>query len=99
MDSCLICNNPNIQVHHLLSGSNRQKADHESLVVPLCDIHHNGDKNLSVHLNPAMNIWSKIAAQAIWERHYIATKRGLPLEDIESEAREEFIRLFGKSYM
>ena len=98
-DTCLICNNPYVQTHHLLSGSNRQKADDDSLICGLCDTHHNGDKNLSVHLNPAMNVWSKIAAQLAWEKHYIAQQRGLPFEDIEEDARKSFVARYGKSYI
>ena len=98
-DTCLICGNPNIQIHLLLSGPNRKKADEDLLVCGLCDLHHNGDKNFSAHLNPVINVWSKIVAQLAWEKHYIVEHKESSSEDIEDKARKAYMARYGKSYI
>jgi hypothetical protein len=40
-----------------------------------------------------------MVGQLAWEKHYIATKRELPFEGIEHEAREAFRERYGISYL
>ena len=85
MEHCYICGSPYVEVHHLLHGTaNRKLADKYKLVVPLCRKHHTGS-NDSVHRNPDMDLRFKQIAQETFE-----SSKG---------SREDFIRIFGKSYL
>ena len=85
MGFCIVCGSPYAEVHHCLHGvANRKLADKYKLVVPLCRKHHTGCMN-SVHRNAAMDLRFKQIAQEAFE-----AKKG---------SREDFIRIFGKSYL
>ena len=97
MDLCLICNNPNIEVHHLLEGiANRKLSDEDDLVIPLCREHHQGKE--SVHKCKIAMVLSHCFAEAIWERNYILEKLELPFADTLEEARTEFRKRYGKNF-
>lgn len=85
MNECLICGNPNIEIHHCFFGvSKRHIADEYGYIVPLCSYHHKYAKD-SPHRNRDVDLKYKRLAQ----RHYEAYKGN----------REDFIRLMGKSYI
>lgn len=85
MEHCSECRSPYVEVHHCLHGTaNRKLADKYKLVVPLCVDHHTASKN-SVHRNPNLDLKYKMLAQEAFE-----AKKG---------SREDFIRIFGKSYL
>lgn len=96
---CAICNKPAKHIHHLVEGhGKRELSERYGLTIPLCDECHNMSKN-SVHLNTKMNAMSHIIGQLEFERRYLAEKAGLPFEDVGEEARAEFLKIFGKSYL
>ena len=85
MEHCYICGSPYVQIHHCIHGTaNRKMADKYKLVIPLCMKHHTGSME-SVHRNPDMDLKIKQIAQEAFE-----SKKG---------NREDFIRIFGKSYL
>lgn len=85
MEHCYICGSPYVQVHHCCHGTaNRKLADKYKLVVPLCHKHHTGSLD-SVHRNAEIDLRFKQIAQEAFE-----AKKG---------SREDFIRIFGKSYL
>ena len=96
---CAICNKPAKHIHHLIEGNGkRELSDRFGMTIPLCDDCHNMSKN-SVHLNTKMNAMSHIIGQLWYERQYIAEKAELPFEGLGEEARENFLKTFGKSYL
>lgn len=77
---CVICGRvENLEVHHLLCGAQRRKADAYGLVVMLCH-----DCHMQVHGSAEMMRRSRMAGQRLFERKH---------------SREEFIRIFGRSYL
>ncbi len=84
MDHCYECGSPYVEVHHCLHGTaNRRLADKYKLVVPLCPIHHRG--NRGVHQNALFDLRLKRTAQEAFEREY--------------GTRDDFRSIFGKSYL
>ena len=98
-DYCILCGRPTYITHHCIEGTaNRKKSDEWGLTIPLCPEHHNMSDN-SVHLNPMMQAMGHIIGQLEFEKQYILRNRQLPFDDIEDEARENFRKEFGKSYL
>lgn len=90
--NCVICGRPTTTTHHLIEGNGKRPlSDKYGLLVPLCDAHHNMSNN-SVHLNPAMQAMGHIIGQLAFEKDFY--RKGA-----EDPAREEFRRIFGKSYL
>lgn len=83
MDVCIICKRPRQQIHHVLGGRNRAKSDFYHYLVPLCEEHHTGSHG--VHSSHQMDVHFKQMAQ----RHFEKTHG----------TREDFIRVFGKSWL
>lgn len=84
MEHCFVCGNPNIEIHHIFFGTaNRKISDEYGYVVPLCPIHHRGDKG--AHFDSGLDGTLKKMAQTHFE--YI------------HGSREFFIKTFGKSYL
>ena len=93
---CVICGKPTQTTHHLIEGTaNRRISDNHGLVCPLCNFHHNMSKD-SVHLNPAMQAMSHIIGQLAFEKEYY--RKNL-IDGDDDPAREEFRKLFGKSFL
>lgn len=91
---CLICGNPNVVMHHLISGtSGRKLADQDKLVVPLCPKHHNMDSKESVHLNATVEKWAKMVGQLSYELNEVS--QGLTVD----EARKKFFDRYRKFYI
>lgn len=82
---CFLCKTTqNLQEHHVFYGTgNRKISEKYGMTVWLCQKHHTG--NLGVHFNRKFDVELKVIAQKQFE-----TNCG---------SREEFIRLFGKSYI
>ena len=84
MEHCIVCGKPYPQIHHIFFGTaNRKLSDKYGYVVPLCADHHTGDNG--VHFNKAMDSYFKGLAQYHFERNH--------------GSREDFRRVFGKSYL
>lgn len=85
MEQCYICGSPYVNIHHVFFGTaNRKMSDKYKLVVPLCVKHHTGSLD-SVHRNRELDLNLKRIAQETFE-----AKKG---------SREDFIRIFGKSWL
>lgn len=102
---CIFCGRQAECEHHLIFGvSQRDKADQDGLVVPSCNNCHNLGKLLSrVHENPMAEKLSKMLGQAVWERNWIL--KDVVHDDEEarelksSNARKEFMKRYGRSYL
>lgn len=83
-DVCVVCGSPNVQKHHVICGtSNRKQSDKHGYIIPLCPEHHIGANG--IHRNRGMQLAWMQAAQRHFERF--------------SGTREDFIRVFGKSWL
>ena len=47
---CIVCGNPQIELHHVKEHSSEVKNDHE--VLPLCEFHHKYSDYISPHGSP-----------------------------------------------
>jgi hypothetical protein len=57
---CIICGNPEIELHHITTGSGMGKKNPDSHVISLCKIHHRtGGHGIALH-----------AGQRTWEVNY-----------------------------
>lgn len=84
MHNCIVCSSPYVQVHHCIYGTaNRKLSDKYGLVVPLCQEHHTGQTG--VHFRKEFDEQLKMMAQEKFEEVH--------------GTREDFIRIFGKSYL
>lgn len=81
---CMCCGSPYIQMHHVFYGTaNRKVSDQYGYIIPLCPDHHIGGNG--IHRNRGMDLYWKETAQHHFEKH--------------KGTREEFIKLFGKSWL
>ena len=97
-------------VHHLIFGNGlRELADKDCIYIPLTNAEHsmsNAGLTFQIHGNVAAEKLSKIAGQLAWERIWLANqleqKSELEEESEQAwleEARRQFIRRYGKSYL
>lgn len=95
--ACEICGRNDECTHHLIFGANRRLADEDGLTIRLCNSCHNMAVKQSerVHGNIIAENLSKKLGQALWEREYIAKYEA----DIQIEAREAFMKRYGRSYL
>ena len=82
---CWVCGNPmNLHKHHVYGGPNRKLSEKYGCFVYLCPAHHNMS-NQGVHFNHDLDLLLKKHTQRQWEMKY--------------GDREEFIKVFGRSYL
>ena len=82
---CLVCGSPYIEIHHVFFGTaNRRLSDRYGYVVPLCPEHHRTGE-FAVHRNRCADLMIKQMAQKHFEAHV--------------GSREEFIKIFGRSWI
>ena len=83
-------------MHHLIMGSGlRELADEDGLFIPLTHAEHNMSK-FCIHGHPAAEKLSKMLGQMAWEKEYLVKQ--LP-EGMKEEAREQFRKRYGISYL
>lgn len=92
--------------HHLCFGRGiRELAEQDGLWIPLTNAEHNMSPNgqrYQVHENPPAEALSRMLGQVAWEKEYIAetlTKTEALKEILYKEAREEFRKRYGISYL
>ena len=86
MTDWYICGNPITEVHHCIHGTaNRKVADKYRYIVPLCYEHRRGDHGVHGKYGSTLDKFLKGTAQKHFEAN-IGT-------------REDFIRIFGKSWL
>ena len=83
LEHCFICGSPYVEIHHIFGGANRKNSELYGLFVPLCHRHHN-EPPAGVHFN----------AEFMEKLHKLGQER---FETVSS--REEFIKIFGRSYL
>lgn len=81
---CVVCGSPYIQKHHIFFGNaNRKISDKYGYIMPLCAEHHTGGNG--IHRNRGMSLYWMQTAQKHYEKH--------------KGTREDFIQIFGRSYL
>ena len=104
---CYVCGTPlNLHRHHIWGGGRRKLSEKHGCWVYLCAKHHNmSDKG--VHFNKALDTELKQDCQEMWEwlrftnicAERVTDDTFPEFEEIESEVRAEFIRIFGRNYL
>ena len=84
--TCIVCGSPYVQKHHVFHGTSRRKAaDRYGYIVMLCEKHHTGDDGIHTSKHRDDDLKLMRAAQAHFEENY--------------GSRQDFIRIFGKSWL
>lgn len=86
LDHCILCGAPREAMHHIFPGSRRKMADKYGYVVPLCNRCHTWGQH-AVHNEP--NGFEDRDLKRMAQRHF----------ESHHGSREDFIRIFGKSYL
>lgn len=82
---CYVCGTTrDLHKHHIFFGPNRKKSEQHGLWVYLCARHHNMSDQ-GVHFNKELDMELKALAQKEWQK--------------QNGTIEDFIRVFGKSYL
>lgn len=84
LDYCYITNNPNVAIHHIFGGANRDRSGRYGFILALRPDWHNMS-DYGVHFNKTLDLKFKGIAQKYYESN-IGT-------------REQFIKEFGRSYL
>ena len=85
IEHCYVCGRPEPQMHHCIYGTgNRSISNKYQYIIPLCMDHHTGRDGVH-NGNKALDMHLKQLAQKHFERYH--------------GSREDFIRVFGKSYL
>lgn len=74
----------NLELHHIYKGPKRDAADRHGLTVYLCKTHHTGHNGVHGKNGHELDIELKQLGQKAFEK---------------TKTREEFIEIFGKSYL
>lgn len=83
-EKCFFCSRTPTEEHHCIYGvANRKWSEKYGLKVRLCKKHHRGSEGVHTH-RPDLDLKLKQIAQRAFERNH---------------SREEFIQIFGKSYL
>lgn len=81
---CFACGTPYVEEHHIFFGTaNRRLSEKYGLKIWLCPKHHRTGP-VAPHRNREVDLEYKQIAQEVFERDH---------------TREEFIKIFGKSYL
>ena len=82
---CVVCGTIfNLHRHHIYAGSRRKASEKYGCTCYLCGFHHNLSSH-GVHADRELDLKLKRKCQERWEEEY--------------GTREDFIRIFGKSYL
>lgn len=79
--------------HHIFGAANRKFSEKYGLWIYLCPEHHNMS-NHSVHFDKAIMEKYHTLGQECFERKFMEDNGAS-----EEEARKEFMRIFGRSYL
>lgn len=105
---CAFCGRPAEAEHHLLFGIDRDKADADGIIIPVCNDCHNLGKGrlkppsrkagtMIIHGNSMAEAMSKMIGQLAWEKQYYKDRAG---ENRDADpAREAFMNRYGRSYL
>lgn len=95
MEICEICGRPADCTHHLIFGFGlRRIADEDNITISLCNSCHTTGRTLDrIHDNPMAEHLSKMVGQERWEKQRIIDGA------TQDEAREQFIKRYGRSWL
>ncbi len=93
MDTCAVCGKP-AAWHHVLHGQNRQKADEDGLILPLCPDHHQYS-DVAAHVNHTVDTLCEIIGELAYERNLLGDGKASNVED----ARQQFRKRYGKNFI
>lgn len=82
LSHCYVCGRPYPNLHHMMNGANKKKAEQYGLIIPLCINHHTGAEG--VHTKPEKMLACRQMAQRKFE---------------EEHTRDEWVKIFSKSYL
>lgn len=68
LEHCFVCGRPYPQIHHMMNGANKKKAEKYGLILPLCANHHTGAKG--VHSKPEKMLACRQMAQRKFEEEH-----------------------------
>ena len=101
MDFCIFCGRPMTEIHHLIFGSERKKADEDGLFVPICsECHTFGHIETGftiasrVHDNPRAEDLSKMLGQMAYEKNIYKAYYDTINESREDIARAAFLKRY-----
>lgn len=99
-DISVFSGRPKQSDHHLIFGAHRKAAEKFGLKIPLTNDEHNLSSNGTInqiHGNPAAERLSEISGQLAFEKEYY--RKMVCGKSDADPAREEFRKIFGKSYL
>lgn len=67
-EHCFVCGRPYPQIHHMMNGANKKKAEKYGLILPLCLNHHTGAEG--VHSKPEKMLACRQMAQRKFEEEH-----------------------------
>ena len=92
-DGCYICGrNGYLELHHIFGAANRKHSTEDGLCVYLCRPCHNEPPN-GVHFNKERMDALRRYGQTLYENNLIAEGK------TRQEAREAFIKRYGRNYL
>ena len=99
MEHCCICGRGPVQIHHIYGGANRNLSTEQDMIVPLC-----WDCHRKLHTDPNQHMRFKLMrdAQDKWELEFIENHNNGSIQsyvEAQHRARDEFRKLYGKSYL
>lgn len=84
LEHCIICGRPNVNLHEIFFGRNRQNSKDYGLVIPLCqEFHHNQYNCTGIHFD--------IELCEYW--HQVGQRK------FEETYDENFIDIFKRNYL
>ena len=83
---CILCGIGGVlHKHHVFGGANRKISEKYNYVIDLCPFHHNLGGKECIHQDAELSLYFKKIYQRKFEQ--------------EEGTREEFIKIFGRSYL
>lgn len=68
LSRCYVCGRPYPNLHHMMNGANKKKAEQYGLILPLCINHHTGAEG--VHTKPEKMLACRQMAQRKFEEEH-----------------------------
>ena len=99
LEHCILCGRDPVQFHHIFGGPDRDKATNDDMIIPLC-----WDCHRKLHVEPSQQTRYRFMreAQDRWELAYIESHSNGSIQsyvDASHNARDEFRKRYGKSYL
>lgn len=86
LEHCAECGRPNVELHEVWFGINRQRSIKDGLVIPLCKYKHHNGNLIGIHQDSELSHKWKVIAEEKWIQYYNKTE-------------EDFIKEYGRSLL